>query len=979
LNGEICPNPPIASLALYRQLPMRMKGRPIVRVGVRLLRIELEARLTRVVQLVSNMGNGNLKSILIRCGLAGCFIMVASAPLSAMLRCAHPSTVQQTGADSEDPYQQILRLAEQARIALRDGREEEARNLLQAALKLAPRDDVTTAVIYNLLGNVLASETYYQLAISHYERGLAVLSGSPDPDFKVVTEALRELSSQGKRIRVSRGAFSVDLGTIEITDLRALRQRPTGLRELSATLLINDGNVYFAQQQLRQAEGLYQRALQAAGGPALETLRRRAYSNLAWSAIQQGQMDKADKLLAAALKNVAPSPPPVELRGALLALGVSLRERQKYSDAIRKFEQVLPLYRAANDMKGLARATAHLAAAHLAVGNAARAKALLTEVVNDSSHNLDPEIERYVHATLAQANRSLGDLPSALRHFQIYLDRIESISSRLSTEEGVLSFRETQGEFLEDYIRTALALAEREKTYAVAREAIEKIRARSLFSLAQARSSWRNPVPGQMSARSLLYDGIARYEYQGAQAEPVTETKPRVSQVSARSVLQSAPAVDVWESADLDDCIGPPPGELNGANAPDSIKESGTTNSTAATFLEYYVLKEQTIAIVKNPEGQVFGAALPIGEIQLAHLIDDYAWTLDVANRRGVKIVNEIKSTTSRSKKALRSEQQIADELYALLIRPVRRFLPFDTDHPVVIVPHRSLWYLPFAALAPQKGTRMIDELLLSYANSEATWRLAAGRPRTYTHLTARAWVVGNPAGSGRVNVCGSDFEFADLPGAKKEAEEIAGLFGKGRAELFIGDQGDRLRLEAWYAQFGVIHLAAHGIACPDQPLASSIMLARVDGAAVKIDDSPEMLTVVADKRFPISLCGLPKSWERPTYFTGDLPASAVVSRYRLNADLVTLSACQTGLGATLGEGMIGFTRAFQAAGARTLVVSLWNVSDEATRRLMVEFYGEYLKHGNKAVALRKAMLATRQRYPEPRWWAPFSLFGAPE
>ena len=905
--------------------------------------------------------------------------MVAAAPLNAMQCWAPPSTIQQDQTNSQDPYQQVLKLAEKARIALHTGREMEAASLLQAAINLAPKDDMTTAVIYNLLGNVLASETYYQLAISHYERGLAVLSGSPDPDFKVVREALDELRSRQKRIRVSRSAFSADLGTIEITDLVALRQGPTGSRELSATLLINDGNVYFEQQQLRQAEGLYERAIQALDSPTLDALRRSAYSNLAWSAIQQGQMDKADKLLATALKNVAPSTTPVELRGALLALGVSLRERQKYSDAIKKFEQVLPLYRTANDMKGLARATAHLAAAELASGNAARAKALLTEVVNDSSYNLDPEIERYVHATLAQANRSLGDLPSALRHFEIYLDRIESISSRLSTEEGVLSFRETQEEFVNEYIRTALALADKEKTYAVAREAIERVRARSLFSLAQARSSWRNPVPGQMSARSLFYDGIARYTYRDGQAEAVTETKPRVNQVSAQSARQIAPAVDVWASAALNDCTGPTPGELKGADAQESIKESATTNSPTATFLEYYVLKEQTIAIVKKPEGEVFGAALPIGETELAHRIDEYVSTLDVANRRGVKILNEIHSTTSRSNTGLGSEQQIAGELYALLIRPVRRFLPSDTDHPVVIVPNRSLWYLPFAALAPQKGTRMIDELLLTYANSEATWRLAAGRPRAYNQLTARAWVVGNPTVSGKMTVCGNEVEFADLPGAKKEAEEIANLFGKGRAEIFTGEQGDRLRFEAWYAQFGVIHLAAHGIACPDQPFASSIMLARVDGAAMKIEGSPQMLTVGPDSRFSIKLCGLPEKWERPTYFTGDLPASAVVSRYHLNADLVTLSACQTGLGATLGEGMIGFTRAFQAAGARTLVVSLWNVSDEATRRLMVEFYGEYLKHGNKAVALRKAMLATRQLYPEPRLWAAFSLFGAAE
>ena len=185
------------------------------------------------------MGNGNPKSILIKCALAGCFITLSAAPLNAMLRWAHPSTIQQDQTNSQDPYQKVLKLAEKARIALHTGREIEAASLLQAAINLAPKDDMTTAVIYNLLGNVLASEAYYQLAISHYERGLAVLSGSPDPDFKVVREALDELRSRQKRIRVSRSAFSADLGTIEITDLVALRRGPTGSRELSATLLID--------------------------------------------------------------------------------------------------------------------------------------------------------------------------------------------------------------------------------------------------------------------------------------------------------------------------------------------------------------------------------------------------------------------------------------------------------------------------------------------------------------------------------------------------------------------------------------------------------------------------------------------------------------------------------------------------------------------------------------------------------------------
>ena len=93
----------------------------------------------------------------------------------------------------------------------------------------------------------------------------------------------------------------------------------------------------------------------------------------------------------------------------------------------------------------------------------------------------------------------------------------------------------------------------------------------------------------------------------------------------------------------------------------------------------------------------------------------------------------------------------------------------------------------------------------------------------------------------------------------------------------------------------------------------------------------------------------------------------------------MTLSACQTGLGQLSSEGLIGFTRAFLAAGARSLLVSLWRVDDESTETLMVNFYRKYLQHGNKGLALQHAMAETRQHYPDPKYWAGFTLVGLAE
>ncbi|MBN2567833.1 MAG: CHAT domain-containing protein, partial [Deltaproteobacteria bacterium] len=96
-----------------------------------------------------------------------------------------------------------------------------------------------------------------------------------------------------------------------------------------------------------------------------------------------------------------------------------------------------------------------------------------------------------------------------------------------------------------------------------------------------------------------------------------------------------------------------------------------------------------------------------------------------------------------------------------------------------------------------------------------------------------------------------------------------------------------------------------------------------------------------------------------------------------LNADLVTLSACETALGrVSTGDDVVGFTRGFLYAGARSLISSLWQVDDRATRDLMVHFYINLSKM-SKDEALRQAQLETKEQYPHPYYWAAFLLTGS--
>ena len=148
-----------------------------------------------------------------------------------------------------------------------------------------------------------------------------------------------------------------------------------------------------------------------------------------------------------------------------------------------------------------------------------------------------------------------------------------------------------------------------------------------------------------------------------------------------------------------------------------------------------------------------------------------------------------------------------------------------------------------------------------------------------------------------------------------------------------------------------VIHLATHGYLHPNLAMASALLL-----AAPKTEPSPE----------DTSTDGALQAWE-------------IFSQLKLRADLVVLSACETALGKNVsGEGIVGLVRAFEYAGARSIVASQWRVEEESTTNLMIEFHTNLRAGMAKDVALAKAMDAVRSDLStaSPYFWAGFGLWG---
>jgi CHAT domain-containing protein len=170
------------------------------------------------------------------------------------------------------------------------------------------------------------------------------------------------------------------------------------------------------------------------------------------------------------------------------------------------------------------------------------------------------------------------------------------------------------------------------------------------------------------------------------------------------------------------------------------------------------------------------------------------------------------------------------------------------------------------------------------------------------------------------------DKSYTPLPGTRAEVQTIARLFPANTSQLLLGPEASEealatLATAGQLAQFRYLHLATHGELNPSRGMYSSLILAH--------QPSPD------DRDRLVSGTG---------HYDGRLTAADILSGWKLDADLVTLSACQSALGRHGGgEGYLGFSQALLLSGARSLVLSLWKVDDTATALLMVRFYENLL------------------------------------
>jgi CHAT domain-containing protein/Tfp pilus assembly protein PilF len=299
-------------------------------------------------------------------------------------------------------------------------------------------------------------------------------------------------------------------------------------------------------------------------------------------------------------------------------------------------------------------------------------------------------------------------------------------------------------------------------------------------------------------------------------------------------------------------------------------------------------------------------------------------------------------------------------KLYKELIEPAEPFISRKSN--LVILSDGVLHYVPFQVLItdpPEKHpdqsykelSYLVKQYPISYGQSASVLMNLIKERNQVTEqqqIPKNLIAFGDPDYTAK----GSEgnlipYEFHRLEYSGNEVEGIASFFEDGMADIYLREHAseENVKLNNSISEYRYIHFACHGVVDENNPENSSLVLSQDSSSA---ED-------------------------------GFFQASEI-SVLKLNADLVVLSACQTGLGKLIrGEGMIGLSRSFMYAGTPSLVVSLWSVSDVSTSILMKNLYENLIrKRLSKAEALHLAQISMikDENYAHPFFWAPFVLTG---
>jgi len=376
-----------------------------------------------------------------------------------------------------------------------------------------------------------------------------------------------------------------------------------------------------------------------------------------------------------------------------------------------------------------------------------------------------------------------------------------------------------------------------------------------------------------------------------------------------------------------------------------------TATRVQSTVVAYWVGQTETFVWVVKADGSIGSARIAATSAELAAAVHEATGGSSQGQMAGLML-------------GAGSAGRPWRELYRLLIEPIRAHLPTGAGSRLTIVPHGALFGLPFAALRDPRGRYLVETYDVHYVPAIAALRAPTAPAGT---AAVSALLVGDPGAEAARD---SLIPLPALPWANREVRTIATLLPS-PATVLVGADATEANVRSQLQSRTLLHFATHGIIQNEERLSSYL--------ALRPSASPSSAASSASQ---------PR--ESRDTSDGRLTANEAYGLH-LDADLVVLSGCRTAAGPIIGEGVIGFTRAFLAAGASSVVATMWNVEDQTSFEMMKSFYAAWVGGADKSRALRRAQLSVLRSLragkirvngvalpDSPRLWAGYVLVGNP-
>jgi CHAT domain-containing protein/tetratricopeptide (TPR) repeat protein len=818
-------------------------------------------------------------------------------------------------------------------------------------------DRAGESVVLTNIGAVLINLGQYPQALEHYQQALAIARDIGDravegASFSGIGEVYRNLGQYPQALEYYQQALMII--------------RSTENRAVEGATLRGIGEVYRNLGQYPRALEYYQQALEIARDIGDQVMEGGSLAGLGAVYNSFGQYPQALEYYQQVLE-IAYNTGNQVMEGVIRNnIGHVFYNLGQYPQALEQYRQALNIRGEVGDRAGVGTTLNNIGEVHRSVGQYPQALEYYQQALEIIHDVGEQGGEGVILNNIGEVHRSVGQYPQALEYYQQALEIARDIGDQAvegATLNGIGSVYRNLGQYSQ-------SLEQHQQALAIARGIGEQVgEGAALINIGVVLYETHQHVAAEETllqslvvleslraseltdAQKISIFDTQRFTYQFLQQVLIAQNDPEKN-LTALAVSERGRGrafADLLADLQADPAFSTPP------EAADIQHFAAEQN---VTLVQYSVIDNELGSAlyiwVVQPSGEIVFRSFDLTTLAqpLSELVSASREAIAIGSRGAT--VRPVPSAEAQQQREAEQRQKL-QQLHQLLIEPIQDLLPTSAEEPVIFIPHSELFLVPFPALMSAEGRYLIQDHTILTAPSiqvlQFTHQIGqSNSTRNRSTSAEQALVVGNPI---MPTLWSPDEQTSEplpsLPGAEEEAIAISTLFN---TEPLMWDEASESAVVQRMQSAQVIHLATHGLLEYGNPQESGV------------------------RDFPGAIALAPDS-------TNDgLLTSSEILNLNLNAELVVLSACDTGRGNLTSDGVIGLSRSLISAGVPSIIVSLWAVDDSATSELMQEFYRRWQTTEqplDKAQALRQAMLATMQTHPDPKDWAAFTLIGERE